>query len=154
MGTLINETKTNSVAPLKTHFCTHLAVQSVTLGELLWRRNFTETLTLADSLQKGGLVFHSSLQGTRSPLRWILRPGSCTRSERRLKTPLSFNTFTICAPLLLQRQSSSTTTHLHTHAPILMEWETENHPLGRLCCVTMAIASNDFTPRSRYQPKA
>lgn len=70
-----------------------------------------------------GVFFYTSFQGTVSALRRISRPCSCQNDQRQTKTLLLFlNAFTTSAPLL-QRLSSSTTTHLHTRSPILMEWD-------------------------------
>lgn len=87
MGTLLNETKINSLAPPKTHFCSHLSIQPATLREIWWRYHVTETQTLRDSLQEDGLVFHTSLQGAVSPWCWIMRLCNCRQSERQSKTP-------------------------------------------------------------------
>lgn len=151
MGTLINETKINSLAPLKTQFYSHLSVQSATLCEILWRCNLTETLTLGDSLQEGGLVFYTSLQGTGSGAGSWDCAAVRTRGNQKL-------------PYLMHSQfllhSSFRGSH-HQQPPTYTRARAKvngvgrgNHALGRLCCVTMAIASNDFTPRSRYKPQA
>lgn len=103
--------------------------------------------------------FNTSLQGTASALRRIMRLCSCQNDQRQTKTLLLFLIFFFFKCIHNFCSTPPTATVLiNNHPPTHTLTDIngvgrQNRTLGELCCVSMVIVSNDSLPEAATNPR-